>query len=406
MEASRHETTLWQDLRTLPLEYWILFWGTLVNRFGNFVMPFMTLYLRHEREVGHGNYQEWMIGLVLSTYGAGSLVSGILGGYLSDRIGRRATMMWSCFGGAFFMLLLSQAQGLPALMGCVFMMALLTALYNPAASALIADLVPPALRVRAYSCQRLAVNTGFAAGMAAAGFMVRYSFSWLFIGDAVTTLVMGFAAWFGLRTRVSPPSDNHGWSHALRHMKTNPPFQLAVVSSFLVALVFTQISSSFGLQATSKAGLNDQAYGYLLALNGLLVVLFELPLTSFTRRFPPPRIMAAGYALVGIGLGLNAFGATVPVLVTSMVILTLGEIVSFPISNGYLAGLAPDDMRGRYQGVISMTWSGATLFGPSVGLAVYQRNPLMLWVATLVLSWVAAAFIWSTRSKAGNPASS
>ncbi|MGC4012981.1 MAG: MFS transporter [Luteolibacter sp.] len=397
MEASRHDTTLWQDLRALPMQYWILFGGTLINRFGNFVMPFLTLYLRHEREMGHGAYSEEKIGIVLGTYGAGSMIAGIIGGHLTDRLGRKPVVMLSCFGSSVFMLLLSQARGMVEMTSCIFVMALLTALYNPAVGALVADLVPPGLRTRAYSCQRWAVNVGFAAGMAAAGFMVKFGFAPLFIGDALTTLAMGFVAWWGLKSVPTPKSVRHGWLPAVSHMKGNRPFLLAVAASFLVALTFTQISGCFSLQATKQAGMDEHAYGYLLSLNGLLVVLFELPLTSFTRRFSPSRMMAAGYAVVGIGLGLNMLGANIPLLIASMVVLTLGEICSFPISNSYLAALSPDDMRGRYQGVMSMTWSAATLFGPAAGLAIYQHSPVVLWLLTLLLSWIAAALMLATR---------
>ncbi|MFD0893006.1 MFS transporter [Luteolibacter ambystomatis] len=397
MDASRHDTTLWQDLRALPSQYWILFGGTLINRFGNFVMPFMTLYLRHEREAGHGDYSEAKIGIVLGAYGAGSMLAGLVGGHLTDKLGRKPVVMLSCFGSSVFMLLLSQAHGMAALTSCIFIMAVLTALYNPAVGALIADLVPPELRTRAYSCQRWAVNTGFAAGMAAAGFMVRFGFAPLFIGDALTTLIMGFVAWFGLKNVVVPKSERQGWLPAVSHMRGNRPFLLAVAASFLIALTFTQIGSCFSLQATKQAGLDEHAYGYLLSLNGLLVVLFELPLTSVTRRFSPSRIMAAGYAVVGVGLGINMLGASVPLLVSSMVVLTLGEICSFPISNSYLAALSPDDMRGRYQGVMSMTWSAATLFGPAAGLAIYERSPVVLWLITLLLAWVSALLMLATR---------
>lgn len=393
---STHDT-LWQDLKSLPSQYWIVFGGTLINRFGNFVMPFLTLYLRHERQVGNGDYPEWKIGLVLSIYGAGSLIAGLIGGYLTDKIGRKPVVMISCFGSAAFMLLLSQAHGFLALSTCIFCMALLAALYNPAVGALIADLVPPALRTRAYACQRLAVNAGFAAGMAAAGFMVRFGFAPLFIGDALTTLAMGIIAWFGLKNVQLPRSERQGWLPAISHMRGNVPFLLAVAASFLIALTFTQIGSCFSLQATGQAHMDEHAYGYLLALNGLLVVLFELPLTSVTRRFSPCRMMAIGYAVVGLGLGINLLGASVPVLVASMIILTLGEICSFPVSNSYLAALSPDDMRGRYQGVMAMTWSAATLVGPAGGLAIYQHSPAILWGLTLLLGLLAAGLILSTR---------
>lgn len=387
MNTKPLDTTLWQDLRALPGEYWILFSGTLVNRFGHFVIPFLAIYLRQE---GH---DVRTTGLTLGAYGAGALVSGVIGGYLADRIGRKATMLVSCGGAAVFMMLLSQAHGVPALVTATFMTGLLTAMYGPAAGALIADLVPPELRVRAFSCQRLAINFGFAAGMATAGFMAEKSFFALFVADAATTLILGLTVLVGLKRRPVLARENNGWGHALRHMRGNVPFQMAVGASFLIATVFWQMSSSYGLQATEGAGLDERAYGLLMALNGVLIVFLELPLTSYTKRIPPVLAMAAGYAVIGVGMGLNAFGATLPLLVISMVVFTAGEMVALPVNSGYMAALAPDEMRGRYQGVISISWSVATMVGPAFGIALYQYSPPLLWVATLVMSLVAAGLM-------------
>ena len=350
MNTKPLDTTLWQDLRALPGEYWILFSGTLVNRFGHFVIPFLAIYLRQQ---GH---DVRTTGLTLGAYGAGALVSGVIGGYLADRIGRKATMLVSCGGAAVFMMMLSQAHGVPALVVTTFMTGLLTAMYGPAAGALIADLVPPELRVRAFSC-------------------------------------LGLTVLVGLKRRPVLARENNGWGHALRHMRGNVPFQLAVGASFLIATVFWQMSSSYGLQATEGAGLDERAYGLLMALNGVLIVFLELPLTSYTKRISPVLAMAAGYAVIGIGMGLNAFGATLPLLVVSMVVFTAGEKVALPVNSGYMAALAPDEMRGRYQGVISISWSVATMVGPAFGIALYQYSPPLLWVATLVMSLAAAGLM-------------
>ncbi|MCW1922416.1 MFS transporter [Luteolibacter arcticus] len=386
------DTTLWQDLRALPGQYWILFSGTLVNRFGHFVIPFMAIYLRQQ---GH---DVKTTGLVMAAYGAGALCAGAIGGYLADRLGRKPTMLISCAGAALFMMVLSQAHGVPALVSATFMTGLLTAMYGPAAGALIADLIPPELRVRAFACQRLAINFGFAAGMATAGFMAKQSFMALFIADAATTIILGLTVLFGLKPRpLTATPVKGGWTHALKHMRGNAPFMLATGASLLIGIVFWQMSSSYGLQTTEGAGLDERAYGLLMALNGILIVFLELPLTSYTRRFHPVHAMAAGYAVIGLGMGLNAFGASLPLLVISMVVFTAGEMVALPVANSYIAGLAPDEMRGRYQGVSSISWSTATMIGPSLGIAMWQFNPATLWIATLVASATAAILMLATR---------
>ena len=391
MNTTPRPTTLLQDLGSLPGQYWILFSGTLVNRFGTFVMPFLVIYLKMR---GHDGA---VIGFTLSAYGAGAFCAGIIGGYLSDRIGRKQTMVISCGGGAAFMMLLSQASSPITLAVATFMTGLSAGMYGPASSALIADLIPPELRVRAYSCQRWAINVGFAAGMATAGFMAKKSFMALFIADAATTLLMGIIVLIGLKPRPILSIAKSGWSHALKHMKGNVPFQLACVASFLISLVFMQMCSGFSLQTTAGAGLDERTFGLLMAMNGILIGFLELPLTGFTRRFQPVRIMAVGYVLIGIGMGLNILGASLPLLVVSMVVFTFGEMIALPVSSSYMASLAPDEMRGRYQGVVSMTWSSAAMFAPALGIMLYQFSPTALWAIVLGLGCLAALLILATQ---------
>ena len=66
------------------------------------------------------------------------------------------------------------------------------------------------------------------------------------------------------------------------------------------------MSSTFGVHITSQ-GFSPATYGALISLNGVLVVLFELPLTTITRRFAAPRVMALGYVLIGFGFALNVW---------------------------------------------------------------------------------------------------
>jgi MFS family permease len=384
MKTDSNDTTLWQDLRSLPAEYWIMFSGTLVNRFGHFVIPFLAIYLAQQ---GH---DAKVASFALGAYGAGALIAGAIGGYLADRMGRKATMLLACTGSAISMLMLSQAHEVPVLICATFLNGLLSAIYGPASGALIADLIPPHLRVRAFSCQRFAINLGFAAGMATAGFMAGRSFFALFVVDAATTMILGVLVLFGVKRRPRVAKEHSGWGTALRHIKTNVPFQLAVAASFLIGVIFWQMSTTYALQATKAAKLDERTYGLLMALNGITIVLLELPLTSYTRRFSPVLTMAAGYAIVGIGMGMNAIGASLPILVGSMLVFTVGEMIALPVNSSYMASLAPDEMRGRYQGVISITWSAATMMGPLAGISLYQASPVLLWLATLVLALIAA----------------
>ena len=186
------DASLRENLRALPRGAWILFFGTFLNKFGTFVVPFLAIYMTR---LGYSTAQA---GLPIAGYGVGTLAACLLGGSLADRIGRRKTIVLSMFSAAVAMLCLSQARGLIPIVLFAALAGLTGELYRPASSALLADLVPAGQRVTAYAAYRMSFNAGWAFGPATAGLLAKYSFNWLFIGDAATSVLYGLVAWFAL----------------------------------------------------------------------------------------------------------------------------------------------------------------------------------------------------------------
>jgi len=391
-QLARRETLL-SSLRALPRPAWVLFSGTFLNKFGAFVVPFLTLYLTSR------GYTVGEAGLAVGAYGVGNLLASLLGGHLADHIGRRRTIVLSMFSGAATMLLLSQAHSLPAIIGLTLLTGLTNELYRPASTALLADLVPPARRITAFATLRMAFNAGFAFGPATAGFLAAYGYFWLFAGDAGTSALFGLVALLALPRSTGVQPDHASWGQALRVLRRDCRLHQLLLANFTIALLFFQMASTFGLHVT-RQGFSAATYGAIVSLNGALVVFFELPLTVLTRRFPARRVMAAGYALCGAGFALNAFAHTVPALVICMTVFTLGEMTTMPTASAYLANLAPPEMRGRYMGVSGLTWAMALIIGPGVGMKVFTVNPTAYWIACAALGLFAAAVISGSAKRA------
>ncbi len=384
------EQPLSVTLRAIPRPVWILFLGTFLNKFGTFVIPFLTLYLTRRR-----GFSTAEAAIALGAYGAGHFVAAGLGGYLADKVGRRKTIVLSMFSAAVTMLLLSQARTFFSVVPLTMLTGLASELYRPAGSALLVDLVPAGQRVAAFAAYRLAFNAGWAFGPATAGFLAEHSFFWLFVGDAATSLLFGLVAWFALPHGVKAKKQESGWPDALRVISKDRLFHQVLLASVLVAFVFFQISSTFGLYMTGK-GISAATYGLILSMNGLVVVFFELPLTTFSQRFPARKVMALGYALVGLGFAANAFAETAIAFALTMLVFTIGEMASMPVAGAYIADLAPEHMRGRYMGVNGFTWALALVFGPSLGMLLYKQSATLLWLTCGLFGLVAAAIMLRT----------
>src|SRR5258706_10715782 len=382
------QATLRQNLRALPRGAWILFLGTFLNKFGTFVLPFLAIYM-----TGLG-YTTAQAGLAIAGYGVGTLCGSLLGGYLADRLGRRKTIVTSMFLVAIAMSCLSQARSLPAIVIFSFLAGLTGELYRPASSALLADLVPAGQRVTAFAAYRMALNAGFAFGPATAGLLARKSFLWLFVGDAVTSLLFGLVAWFALPAGLRGTRAESTLAETFTVLKEDRRFRQVIFGALLVGLVFVHVFSTMSLEVT-RSGFSAATYGLIISLNGALVVLCELPLTTITKRYPARRMMALGWMMIGWGFASNALTRTIPLLLLPTAVFTFGEMISMPVAGAYVADLAPAHQRGLYMGTYGMVWAVAFVFGPSLGLTLFTVNRTLLWCACGLLGTLAAAIIWS-----------
>jgi MFS family permease len=147
-------------IRRLPGTVQVLIVGTFVNRAGSFIYPFLSLVLSRELALPTGQVAGWM-----AAYGAGSLVSMMLGGVLTDTLGRRRTMLLSMFGSGTLALGMALAPDADAFVPLLLAFSLLSDLYRPASSALLGDLLSSVDRPVGYAALRMAANLGFFFGM-------------------------------------------------------------------------------------------------------------------------------------------------------------------------------------------------------------------------------------------------
>src|SRR5687768_4635182 len=119
-------------LRRLPPVVQLLVAGTFVNKLGSFIIPYLTLVLRREFDQTPSQ-----VGALLAAYGAGSLISILVGGALTDRLGRRVTLLISLLGSGVIALLRGCAPGIRVFAGLLVLFGFVADLYRPASSSII-----------------------------------------------------------------------------------------------------------------------------------------------------------------------------------------------------------------------------------------------------------------------------
>ncbi|WP_306333775.1 MFS transporter [Streptomyces sp. KL118A] len=381
-----------ESVSGMPRAFWWLWTSTLVNRLGAFVATFMALYLTLER-----GYSASYAGLVAALHGLGGVVSSLGAGVMTDRLGRRPTLLIAQASTAVSVAVLGFMEHPVAIAAVAFVVGMASNASRPAVQAMMADIVRPEDRVRAFSLNYWAINLGFAISSAGAGFIASYSYRAGFLIEAAMTMVCAIVVFAKLpesrpvRTPVEKAAEPVvGLGTVLRDGR----FMGVVGLSFVVALIFMQ--GSVGLPvAMGEAGFTPADYGLAIAVNGVLIVVMQIPVTRFIEHRDPRRLLVISSVVAGYGFGLTAFAGSVGIFALTVCVWTLAEIVNAPTQTGLVVRLSPVHGRGRYQGMYTMSWSVAALVAPLMsGFMIDRFGAEWLWGTCAVLGTGAALGYW------------
>ncbi len=362
----------------LPAAVWLLAFVAFVNRSGSMVMTFLVLYLTEEKG--------WVVteaGAILGVYGTGAMAGAYLGGRLSDLLTARRVMELSLLltGGGF--LLLGTLDDPAAITLAALALGIVEPALRPANATALAEFSPVRDRARAFALNRLAVNLGLTFGPAAGGFLALIDYRWLFVVDGGTCLLA--AALLGLalaRFKPAAHPDSQSGTGSGRSPWHDGPY-LALLGLFmLLAVVVFQTFSTWTLFLHERHGFSEARIGLLFSINTLLIVAFQMPVIHAVERFDPIRLSGWGSLIFCAGFALLPFGGSYGFVAFSVVIWTIGEMLSLPLIEGVAAGRASPAARGHYMGLVTLSFAAAFIIAPLGGTWLYQHaGPDSVWYA-------------------------
>ena len=350
----------------MPAVFWTLWTGTLVNRLGSFVEPFLALYLTRSR-----GFSVAESGLVLTAFGLGAAVSQPVGGVLADRVGRRATMVTGLSTAAVALVGVGLAHGLSALCVTVLVYGLCLDLFRPAVQAAVADLVPDRDRARAYALNFWAVNLGFAVAVPLGGLLAAHGYWTLFLLDAATSL-----AFAGIILRrvpeTRPARGEHEDAGSLATVLSDRLLLALVACVVLHGTIYLQAFTTLPI-VVDRDGLGSAGFGLVLGLNGILIIVLQPLLLGLLAGRERGRLLLLASVLQGAGFGLHGLAGTVPQHMAAVAVWTTGEVLQAGLLSAVVASLAPPQLRGRYLGVFGFSFGLASMLAPLVGTQLLDR---------------------------------
>ena len=380
------------SFKGLSPESWMLAIVMLINRAGSMVLPFLGVYM-----TDHLHFSISRAGLVLSSFGVGSVIGSWLGGMITDKIGEFKVQSFSLLVSVplFCMIPLFRTEAGLALI--IFLQSTVSEAFRPANSVAITKYAKPENITRSFSLNRMAINLGFSIGPALGGILSAISYDFLFYSNALAALLAGitYVVFFRKRNYRNAASDKK----TIEKKGASPYSDYLFVAFCIICLVFSicffQILNTLTIFYKEEAGLSQQQIGYILAYSGIVIVLLEMLLVQIAERnFRLKFTIFLGTLCCAVSFAMLAFGHSVPWLYLSMSIICIGEIWALPFMSTVTAMRSGIYNKGAYMGLLGIAFSVSFIITPSLGTYIAQHFGFnILWLGTgTVLGICALAF--------------
>lgn len=379
-----------ESFKGLNKEVWYLAGVLLVNRAGAMVLPFLALYFSQELE-----WTPTRVAIGGLSFGLGSLAGSMLGGFLSDRIGPYRVMLYSLILGGICFMNMIWFTDFYMLCIWIFITTTIADCSRPAAFSAIADYSNDDNVTRGISLIRIAINLGLSIGPAVAGLLIAiYSYFWLFIIDGITCVLAGFV----LIRLLSHTKDNHKVDD---HKEENEqklwhdlPFISFLFFNILIIAAFLQIVNATPYFFKLFLSLSEMEIGLFFTINGLLIVVFEMPIIFWLEKINKPfRPLFIGALMMAASYLVFAFDMTpLVVILIHLLLITFGEMVNFPYISTIAIKRAGPAAKGSYLGAVSMMFSVAFILSPLLGIPMLESlGKEIYWTSVFIVMLISTA---------------
>ena len=384
----------------LSRDTWFLSLVILINRSGTMVVPFMTMYATQKL-----HYTILQAGFVMAMFGVGSIVGAYIGGRLTDTIGFYKIQLFALIGGGIMFIVLGYLQHYTILCIGTFVLSTVNESFRPANSTAIAYYSKADNRTRSYSLNRLAINLGWAFGGALGGFLAGYNYRLLFWVDGLTNISAAILLIFVLpypnklesslaKNKIGVVGNNSAYR--------DKQYIFFLLLTVLFAFCFFQLFTILPVYMKTQLKISEQLIGVLMAMNGLIIAVFEMVLVyRLEMKQKPLTFMKYGVWFVGLSYALyNILNGQFYVALLSSLVITIGEMLAMPFMNSYWISRSSEHNRGQYAALYTIAWGTAQIAAPSLGgYLVNQYSYQFLWWTVFIIT-IIAGFGFSRLSTA------
>ncbi|PDY37073.1 MFS transporter [Bacillus wiedmannii] len=372
-----------------PIVHVLVFGTVLISLTSSMSMPFLAIHLSNSSELNFAT-----IGFIIGVGPLAGTFCGLLGGVLSDFIGRKKLMIFSLIGLSIAFLGFITTFNPVLLVLFSIIRGLSNAFFGTISKALMADLTPDEKRYRMFANRYLAFNLGLSIGpMLGAFFGIGGSTiafvltAFIYILYAIVLFIMLKVTNYNEQSDVAANDEKVSMSLIWNAVRSDVPLMFFVIGGILLTTVHGQMSVTLSQYLKENILDGIKLFAILMSVNGLTVLTIQIPLTRWAERFSLFQRIAMGCILFAVGEIGFAFSTLWVAFIISMFVFTVGEILVIPAEYAQVDEITPSGLRGTYYGAQSLGEFG-NFVGPWYGgilLAVYGGTTMFVFMALISL---------------------
>jgi MFS family permease len=399
--------SLRQIYHEFPRRFWVVVGVHLIDKIGaTLAFPFFALYITGQFSVGMTE-----AGILLGVLSLAGILGSVIGGGLTDRLGRRKLILFGLVASAVSALLLGSVNEFAWLFPVAALVGLFSEVGGPAHAAMIADILPKEQRQEGFGILRVVGNMAWLVGPTVGGFVARTSFFALFVIDAAISCTVAVLFYMLMPETKPAPHERHveeGFVETFRNYRVvlaDKPFVAFLLAAVLMGMVYIQMYNSLSVYLRDNHGIEPQGYGVLLTSSAITVIGFQFWTMRVIKMRPQFLMMAIGTLFYLIGFGMFGLVSAYWLFVLAVIIITIGEMIVMPTSQTLAAGFARTDMRGRYMALFALSWSVPQATGPlAAGIVLDNYHPNLLWYLSALLCAISASAFYALHVTLGSQA--
>ena len=364
-------TKIFNPYKGLSKEIYILALGRMINATGSFIFPLITLILTIKIGVNKTD-----AGYIISAAGIFFMLSGVIGGKLTDCFGRKKLIITFNSLGAICYLIAACLGTSIYLVPMVILAGFLMGIAGPASGGLIADITTPKTRDGAYSLFYMAINVGFTISPIIGGLLLKNYLWLLFLLDGVTCLISVLLIFIYIPESIHKAKEVLGEDRKYEEHMEGSIFKVLLKRPILIFFslvmfgynfVYSQLSFLYPIYVSKLVPGNGAGfYGMLISFNAIIVITMTPIITKLISGEKAIKRIFLGGIFYTVGFGMLGFISSIPFIYVSVIIITLGEIVITISSAPFVVNHTPASHRGRMDAVLPIIMGVGFTIGPAI----------------------------------------